>query len=225
LKAFLDDFIKTHGIGTSFGNTVMRRYLKEAKYVRNATEANELKKFQATLPYFKKYSAQYNLDYLLMAAQGYQESRLDQSVRSRVGAVGVMQVMPSTAASAPVKVPGIETEENNIHAGARLMHFLIEDHFNEPGLDLLNRMLFAIASYNAGPAKIARCRTLAKDMGYDPNKWFNNVEVAAAKVIGRETTQYVANIYKYYVCYRLAGETHLRRREAEKKAAKKSSAP
>ena len=200
LKAFLDEFIKTHGIGTSFGNTVMRRYLKDAKYVRNATEVSEMKKFQATVPYFKKYSAQYNLDYLMMAAQGYQESRLDQSVKSQVGAVGIMQVMPSTAASAPVKIPNIETEENNIHAGARLMHFLIEDHFNEPGLDLRNRMLFAIASYNAGPAKIARCRTLAKNMGYDPNKWFNNVEVAAAKVIGRETTQYVANVYKYYVC-------------------------
>jgi membrane-bound lytic murein transglycosylase MltF len=225
LKAFLDDFIKTHGIGTSFGNTVMRRYLKQAKYVRNATEVNELKKFQATLPYFKKYSTQYNLDYLLMAAQGYQESRLDQSVKSQVGAVGIMQVLPSTAASAPVKIPNIETEENNIHAGARLMSFLIEDHFNEPGLDLRNRMLFAMASYNAGPGKIARCRTLARDMGYDPNQWFNNVEVAAAKVIGRETTQYVANIYKYYVCYRLAGDTQLRRQEAQKKAGKNSSAP
>jgi membrane-bound lytic murein transglycosylase MltF len=221
LKAFLDGFIKTHGLGTAFGNTVMRRYLKEAKYVRNATEVSELRKFQATLPYFKKYSAQYNLDYLMMAAQGYQESRLDQSVKSRVGAVGIMQVLPSTAASAPVKIPNIETEENNIHAGARLMNFLIEDHFNEPGLDLRNRMLFAMASYNAGPGKIARCRTLAKDMGYDPNQWFNNVEVAAAKVIGRETTQYVANIYKYYVCYRLAGETSLRRQEAAKKAVKK----
>ena len=136
LKAFLDDFIKTHGVGTSFGNTVMRRYLKEAKYVRNATEVNEMKKFQATLPHFKKYSQKYNLDYLMMAAQGYQESRLDQSVKSQVGAVGIMQVLPSTAASAPVKIPNIETEENNIHAGARLMHFLIEDHFNEPGLDL-----------------------------------------------------------------------------------------
>ena len=220
LKAFLDDFIQTHGIGTSFGNTVMRRYLKEAKYVRNAMEENEMRKFQVTLPYFKKYSAQYNLDYLMMAAQGYQESRLDQSVMSKVGAVGIMQVMPSTAASTPVKIPNIETEENNIHAGMRLMHFLIEDHFDEPGLDAQNRLLFAIASYNAGPTKIGRCRTLAKDMGYDPNKWFNNVEVAAAKVIGRETTQYVANIYKYYVCYRLAGNTYQRRQEAAKKAGK-----
>jgi membrane-bound lytic murein transglycosylase MltF len=221
LKAFLDDFLKTHGIGTSFGNTVARRYLKDAKYVRNATEVSELKKFQATVPHFKEYAAKYNLDYLMLAAQGYQESRLDQSVKSKVGAVGIMQVMPSTAASSPVKIPNINKEENNIHAGARLMNFLIEDHFNEPGLDLQNRMLFATASYNAGWAKIARCRTLAKEMGYDPNKWFNNVEVAAAKVIGRETTQYVANIYKYYVCYRLAGETNLRRQGAKKKAVKK----
>jgi membrane-bound lytic murein transglycosylase MltF len=130
-------------------------------------------------------------------------------------------VMPSTAATPPVNIKNIETEENNIHAGMRLMHYLIEDHFNEPGLNVLNKMLFAIASYNAGPAKIERCRTLAKNMGYDPNVWFNNVEVAAAKVIGRETTQYVANIYKYYVSYRLAGETQQRRREAEKKAAPK----
>ncbi len=127
LKAFLDDFIKTHGIGTAFGNALMRRYLKEAKYVRNATEVCEMKKFQATLPYFKKYSEEYNLDYLMMAAQGYQESRLDQRAKSQVGTVGIMQVMPSTAASPPVKIPNIETEENNIHAGARLMHFLIED--------------------------------------------------------------------------------------------------
>jgi membrane-bound lytic murein transglycosylase MltF len=216
MKAFLDEFIKTHGIGTAFGNTVMRRYLKEAKYVRNATEVGELKKLQATLPHFKNYSAKYNLDYLLMAAQGYQESRLDQSAKSQVGAVGIMQVMPSTAATPPVNIKNIETEENNIHAGMRLMHYLIEDHFNEPGLDVRNRMLFAMASYNAGPGKIARCRTLAKNMGYDPNQWFNNVEIAAAKLIGRETTQYVANIYKYYVCYRLAGETMQRRREAEK---------
>jgi membrane-bound lytic murein transglycosylase MltF len=221
LKAFLDGFIKTHGMGTAFGNTVLRRYLKDAKYVRNATEESEMQKFRANVPHFKKYSAQYNLDYLLMAAQGYQESRLDQSAKSQVGAVGIMQVMPSTAATPPVNIKNIETEENNIHAGMRLMHYLIEDHFNEPGLDVRNRMLFAMASYNAGPGKIARCRTLAKNMGYDPNVWFNNVEVAAAKVIGRETTQYVANIYKYYVSYRLAGETQERRQEAAKKAAKK----
>jgi membrane-bound lytic murein transglycosylase MltF len=218
LKQLLDGFIKTHGAGTAFGNTVLRRYLKDAKYVRNATEENELKKFRATLPHFQKYSRQYNLDLLLLAAQGYQESRLDQSARSHVGAVGIMQVMPSTAASPPVKVPNIESEENNIHAGARLLHFLIQDYFNEPGLDMRNRMIFAMASYNAGAGKITRCRGLAQKMGYDPNQWFNNVEVAVAKVVGRETTQYVANIYKYYVAYRLAGAVQAIRKEAIKKA-------
>jgi membrane-bound lytic murein transglycosylase MltF len=204
LKAFLDDFIRTHGVGTAFGNTLVRRYLKDAKYIKNAREPAEMKKFHATAPFFKKYAADYNFDYLLLVAQGYQESRLDQSVKSHVGAVGIMQVMPSTAASAPVKIPDIHTEENNIHAGVRMIHFLVNDYFNEPGLDQLNRTLFAIAAYNAGPAKIARCRKLASEMGYDPNRWFGNVEVAVAKVVGRETTQYVANIYKYYVAYRMA---------------------
>ncbi len=217
LKAFLDDFIKTHGVGTAFGNTVLRRYLKEAKYVRNATQENELQKLRETVPYFQKYSKQYELDYLLMAAQGYQESRLDQSVKSPVGAIGIMQVMPATASSPPVSIPNVETEENNIHAGARLMHYLIQDYFNEPGLSPLNRQLFAIAAYNCGPGNVKRCRTLAKNMSLDPNVWFNNVEVAAAKIIGRETTQYVGNIYKYYVCYRLAFATQRRRGATEKK--------
>ncbi|MBI4893454.1 MAG: transglycosylase SLT domain-containing protein [Acidobacteria bacterium] len=213
LKAFLDGFMKTHAYGTAFGSTVVRRYLTDMKYVRNATEEFEMKRFRATLPHFQKYSKQYDLDVLLMAAQGYQESRLDQSVKSPVGAIGIMQVMPKTAAGAPVKIPNITTEANNIHAGAKLLHYLIEDHFNEPGLDRFNRMLFAIASYNAGPARIAQCRTLAKKLNLDPNKWFNNVEVAAGKIIGRETTQYVANIYKYYVCYRMALEIQKDREE------------
>jgi membrane-bound lytic murein transglycosylase MltF len=224
LKALLDDFLKTHGVGTSFGNTLMRRYLKDTKYVRNATEPSEMGKFRATVPIFQKYASKYDFDVLLMVAQGYQESRLDQKVKSQVGAVGIMQVMPSTAASAPVKIPNIDTEENNIHAGVRMIHFLVNDYFNEPGLDKFNRTLFGIAAYNAGPAKIARCRDLATKMGFDRNKWFNNVEVATAKVVGRETTQYVANIYKYYLAYRISRETQSRKKEAIKKAAGASPA-
>ena len=224
LKALLDDVIKTHGVGTAFGSTLLRRYLKDARYVRNATEANEMKKFRATSPIFRKYADKYNLEFLLMVAQGYQESRLDQSAKSSVGAVGIMQVMPSTAATPPVSIRNIHDIENNIHAGMRLMNFLIEDHFNETGLDRINRTLFAIAAYNAGPARITRCREMAKEMGYDPNRWFGNVEVAVAKVVGRETTQYVANIYKYYIAYRMARETLTRRDEAVGKASGKGGA-
>jgi membrane-bound lytic murein transglycosylase MltF len=218
LKAFLDDFLKTHGVGTSYGNTLLRRYLKETKYIHNATDPAEMEKFRATEPFFKKYAAQYGFDYLLLGAQGYQESRLDQSVKSPVGAIGIMQVMPSTAASSPVSVPNINTVENNIHAGVRMIHFLVNDYFNQPELDQLNRTLLAIAAYNAGPARISRCRDLATKMGYDRNKWFGNVEVATAKVVGRETTQYVANIYKYYLAYRMAAGNRERRREAITKA-------
>jgi membrane-bound lytic murein transglycosylase MltF len=210
-KAFLDEFIQTHGVGTSFGNTVMRRYLKDTKYIKNARDAAEMKKFRATAPMFTKYAKQYGLDALLLLAQGYQESGLDNRVKSRVGAIGIMQVMPSTAAAAPVKIANIRTEDANIHAGVRLIHFLVEDYFKEDGLNDLNRTLFAIAAYNAGPAKITRCRQLAKDMGFDPNIWFGNVEVATAKLVGRETTQYVANIYKYYVAYRMAWQVRERR--------------
>jgi len=186
--------------------------------VRNSSAPDEMKKFRETLPVFQKYAGKYEFDVLLLAAQGYQESRLDQTVKSPVGAVGIMQVMPSTAASPPVKIPNVNTEENNIHAGVRMLHFLVKDYFNEPGLDKLNRTLFGIAAYNAGPAKISRCRDLAEKMGYDRNKWFGNVEVATAKVVGRETTQYVANVYKYYLAYRMASATQLRRTDALKKA-------
>src|SRR5262249_23145877 len=158
--------------------------------VKNARDAAEMKKFRATAPIFKKYASDYDLDYLLLVAQGYQESGLDNTVKSRVGAVGIMQVLPSTAASAPGKIQNVQTEEKHIHAGVRLIHYLLNDYFEEPGLDQFNRTLFAIGAYNAGPAKIGRCRQLAKDMGYDPNKWFGNVEVAVAKLVGREATQY-----------------------------------
>lgn len=156
----------------------------------------------------------------MLIAQGYQESRLDQKAKSRVGAVGIMQMLPSTAASSPVKLSNIENEDNNIHAGSRLMSYLIEDYFDDPEIDHRNRMLLAMAAYNAGPAKITRCRKLAKEMGFDPNVWFGNVEVAVAKVVGRETTQYVANIYKYYVAYQLVQENRQIRDDARKDAVK-----
>ena len=218
-KAFVDEFLETHRMGTSFGNTVMNRYLKEAKYVRNATDAHELKKFAETAAVFKKYASQYDLPHLLLVAQAYQESRLDQSVKSPAGAVGIMQIKPSTAADAPVRIPDISTVDANVHAGARLLRYLIDDYFNEPGLDRLNKGLFAFAAYNAGPAKIRKLRVEAKEMGYDPNIWFGNVEVAVAKRVGRETTQYVANIYKYYLAYRMASEMNSQRRSPAKSGA------
>ena len=118
-----------------------------------------------------------------------------------------MQLRPSTAADPNIGIPDIENLENNIHAGAKYLRFLLDRYFADPGIDRLNQGLFAFAAYNAGPARVARLRQEAESVGLDPDVWFDSVEVIAAKQIGRETVQYVSNIYKYYVAYRLIADT------------------
>jgi membrane-bound lytic murein transglycosylase MltF len=204
LKQLLDEFVRTHGAGTSFGNTVLRRYLRDTKWVKNSTTSAEMKKFQNYVQYFKKYADQYDFDYLLLAAQGYQESMLNQNLRSPRGAVGVMQVMPQTAAAKPINIPEISTPENNIHAGAKVLRSIQDTYFKDENLDPINKTLITFAAYNAGPTRISRLRKQAADEGLDGNKWFGNVELAVAKDVGQETVRYVANIYKYYVAYNLA---------------------
>jgi membrane-bound lytic murein transglycosylase MltF len=212
LKEAIDDFIKNHRMGTLFGNMTLQKYFKNTKWVKNSTSADEMAKFQRTIELFKKYAAQYDFDWLMLAAQGYQESRLDQSVRSPVGAIGVMQVMPTTAAG--LEVGDINEIDANINAGAKYMRQILGTYFKDAQLDSLNRNLFAFASYNAGPSRIARLRKEAAKRGLDPNVWFDNVERVAAEKIGRETVTYVSNIYKYYVAYTLTLEQRTAREHA-----------
>ncbi len=203
LVAELNPFIKSNGVGTLFGNAILRKYLKSARFVKNATSEVERKKFESLIELFRKYSGQYDLDYLLMMAQGYQESRLDQAAKSHVGAIGVMQVMPQTAGD--LKVGDISKVEPNIHAGVKYIRFMIDQYFgDEPKIDRLNKGLFAFAAYNCGPGRLRQLRREATQRGLDANVWFNNVERVAGERIGRETVQYVSNIYKYYIAYTLA---------------------
>ncbi len=206
LKKTVNAFVKKNKKGTLMGNIIFKRYLKNTKYVKNSLSDEELAKFEATIDLFQKYSSQYDFDWLILAALGYQESGLDQSVRSHVGAVGVMQVMPSTASDPKVNIPNIEEVEPNIHAGVKYLHFLHHRYFRDSAVDELNQWLFTFAAYNAGPARVRRLRKEATEIGLDPNIWFRNVEIVAAKRIGRETVQYVSNIYKYYAAYRLLTE-------------------
>ncbi|MFQ5759779.1 MAG: transglycosylase SLT domain-containing protein, partial [Acidiferrobacterales bacterium] len=206
LEAMANEFVKSHKKGTLLGNILYKRYLRNNKWVRNSLTGVNLKRFKDTVAFFKKYAGQYDFDWLMLAAQAYQESGLDQSKRSPVGAIGVMQILPSTAADRNVNIPNIEQLENNIHAGAKYMRFLHERYFAKDELGELNRHLFAFAAYNAGPARVARLRKEATALGLNPNEWFDNVEVVAAKRIGRETVQYVSNIYKYYIAYRLVAD-------------------
>jgi membrane-bound lytic murein transglycosylase MltF len=206
LKQLVDEFVSSHGLGTSFGNTLLRRYLQNTKWIRNSTSPQEMKKFQTYVELFKKYAGDYDFDYLMIVAQAYQESLLDQSRRNPSGAVGIMQVIPKYAAASPINIPNVGTVADNIHAGVKMLRNIEDTYFNDPKIDHLNKTLLVFASYNAGPNRIVKLRAKAADLGLDPNVWFGNVELVAGKEIGQETVTYVSNIYKYYVAYKLAME-------------------
>ena len=211
LREMVDGFVSRNRKGTLLGNVLFKRYLQNTSFVTSSLGESELEKFRNTIELFKKYAGQYGFDWLMVAAQGYQESALDQSKRSHAGAIGVMQLLRSTARDPGVNIPNIEVLEDNIQAGVKYLRLIADHYFDEEDLDPLNRSLFSFAAYNAGPTRISRLRKEAERMGLDPNKWFRNVEVVAAREIGRETVQYVSNIYKYYVSYRLLLERRDRR--------------
>jgi membrane-bound lytic murein transglycosylase MltF len=215
LATGLNAIIAEYGLGTMFGNVMQKRYLESTKYVRSATSEAARKKFQEVVELFKKYADQYDVDYLLMAAQGFQESGLDHSVQSPVGAVGVMQVMPATGEE--LKVGDVRQLEPNIHAGVKYLRFIVDEYYKDEPMTRLDKGLFALASYNAGPRRISQLRREAEKRGLDPNVWFGNVEQIVSERIGRETVTYVSNIHKYYVAYRLLVE------EQERRAAAKES--
>jgi len=217
LRTALNKFMGKNGLGTAFGNTVERRYLQDTKYVKNAASEAERKKFMAVIDLFRKYSDKYSIDFLLMAAQGYQESQLNQNVRSHVGAIGIMQIMPATAQT--MRVGDVTQIEPNIHAGIKLMRYMSDSLFVDEQVDPLNKALITLAAYNCGPGRIKGLRKETARRGLDPNVWFGNVEQVVSARIGRETTNYVSSIYKYYVAYRLVVEEN-ERRTASKESAK-----
>jgi membrane-bound lytic murein transglycosylase MltF len=209
LKAAINRFMGEYGLGSAFGNQVERRYLSNTTYARNAASQAERKKFLAVVQLFRKYSERYDVDFLLMAAQGYQESRLDHSARSPVGAIGIMQIMPATGKE--LNVGDITRLEPNIHAGVKYVRQILDANFKDEPMDRLNQALFTFASYNAGAGRIRQLRREAATHGLDPNVWFGNVEQTTSERIGRETVSYVGNIYKYYVAYRLVVDENERR--------------
>lgn len=217
LKEVVNVFIKSHRKGTLMGNILLKRYLDNTKWVCNPGNEKELKRFREVVEFFKEYGEKYNFDWLMLVSLAYQESRIDQSKRSPAGAIGVMQLLPSTAADPNVNIPDIKKLDKNIHAGVKYLRFINDRYFEKEPMDFLNKMLFSFASYNAGPAKVARLRKEASKRGLDPNVWFRNVEIIAARRIGRETVQYVGNIYTYYIAYQFIEDTLYRKEELKKR--------
>ena len=221
LKGVVDGFVRRHRKGTTFGNVLLQQYQQRPRSVLPVTSGTSLRRFEQMVTIFRKYGQRYNIDPLLAMAQGYQESRLDQKVRSPVGAIGVMQLMPATGAQ--MKVGDVENLEPNIHAGVKYLRHVEDTYFGEPGLDSLVKGFFAFASYNAGPNRIQALREETRRRGLDPNRWFGNVEYVVAERVGREPVTYVSNIFKYYVAYQrmaLAEQQRAAAREAVQPAAR-----
>jgi membrane-bound lytic murein transglycosylase MltF len=195
----------------------LKQYMSRVKQIKNSAGGEEWKRFEETLALFEKYGQKYNFDPLMLAAQGFQESNLNQGAKSPVGAIGVMQVMPDTGKE--LKVGDINTIEPNIHAGVKYMDQLMTKYFPDANFTGNNRTLFAFASYNCGPGNVSKMRKEAVKRGFDPDQWFNHVEVVTAQKIGMETTTYVRNIFKYYVSYKLQLEAQEAARKAREQVA------
>jgi len=206
LAAAINSFARDHRQGTLIGNVLINRYMENLDWVRNSSADESVERLRPLLEHFRSSAAENGLEPLMLAAQAYQESELDHSKESPAGAVGIMQIKPSTAADRNVGIDDISSPADNIRAGARYMRFLMDRYFSEPEMGEVQQWLFALAAYNAGPARIQRLRNLAAAEGHDPNLWLDNVELIAARKIGRETVRYVRNVFKYYVAYRLAWE-------------------
>ncbi|MEM9397600.1 MAG: lytic transglycosylase F [Pseudomonadota bacterium] len=218
LQASVNRFIKENRAGTLIGNILIKRYVKNFDWAENSLAEDDYRRFNDLQHLFERYGERYGVDSLFAAAQGFQESRLDQSVRSAAGAVGVMQLLPATAADKHVAIDNIDEVEPNIHAGIKYMDFLRDRYYSDPAISDVNRFLLSLAAYNAGPGRMIGMRRRAEAAGYDPNIWFDNVELIAAKEIGRETVQYVSNIYRYYLTYLMVANKELEHAAARRQA-------
>ncbi|WP_047045662.1 lytic transglycosylase F [Vibrio mexicanus] len=202
LQKTVNDYLRSAKSGTLLGNVIYGKYITDTRWLKRALNPDQIAKLESLSSIFSEYSNQYEFDSLMMAAQGFQESGLDQSKVSHKGAVGVMQVLPSTAKDPNVNIPDIYKVENNIHAGIKYMRFIKDRYFDDEEIKPDDQVYFTLAAYNAGPANIRKMRRLATKHGYDPNVWFKNVEIITRRNIGREPVHYVANINRYFVIYK-----------------------
>ncbi|WP_426751878.1 transporter substrate-binding domain-containing protein [Myxococcus sp. Y35] len=174
LREFLDGFVKKTYRGVEY-NMTRRRYFEGR---RNQPPPTSIATAEGRIsPYddlVQSYSARYGLDWRLMVAQMFQESRFDPKARSFVGAQGLFQVMPVTGKE--LGFQKLEDPEQGIHAGVKYMHQMLGRV--APEIPFKQRLRFALASYNAGLGHVLDARRLAQEQGLDPNKWFGNVEKA-----------------------------------------------
>ena len=163
---------------------------------------------------FQKYAPTARLDWRLMAAQCYQESCFDPRAHSWAGACGLMQIMPSTAASLGLGSGDLYNPEKNIAASARYMAMLMNDFHDVT--TMYDRICFALASYNGGKSHIRDAMALARKHGKSDKRWqdvkffvlnlakaeyYTDPVVKAGYMRGTETSSYVDRIMKRWMEY------------------------
>jgi membrane-bound lytic murein transglycosylase F len=213
LQEALDAFIAREYRGT-FYNVTRAKYFKSPKRIRSAALESPART-GALSPYdelVRRFASQYGLDWRLLVAQMFTESRFDPRARSWVGARGLMQVMPRTGRELGFR--DLEEPSTGIHAGVKYMDWLGQRF--EPGLDRETRLWMSLAAYNAGLGHVQDARLLARELGLDPAQWFGNTERAMGLLSrpeharkarfgycrGTEPVQYVLNIRERFEAYR-----------------------
>ncbi|WP_415713800.1 transglycosylase SLT domain-containing protein [Maridesulfovibrio sp.] len=196
----LNAFVKTVRKGTLLGNIYLKKYYSDVKFIENPLdETKEIENFSAYTPIFKKYAAMYGLDWRLVAALAYQESGFNHEARSRVGAVGIMQIMPMLTKDKRLGIKNINDLENNIHIGVKYLALLRDRYYPADAIpNETERLRFALASYNAGPGRIRNARKIATKLGFHDDIWFHNTEYGTMQLVGMEPVRYVSNINMYY---------------------------
>lgn len=211
LEKRLNAFAKDAAVGTLLGNIVFKRYLRNTDWLKKALSDNRKTRIAELAGHFHKYGDQFKIDWLLLASLAFKESRFDQNAKGPTGAIGIMQIKPSTARSDIVGVDDVSNVDGNVHAAAKYLRYLADTYFPGDQISDLDRILFALASYNAGPNRIAGVRKKTKD----PNVWFGSVEHSVSQEVGMIPVRYVLNIFEYYIAFQLAEQGNEQRREAQ----------
>ncbi len=198
----LDAFVAQARKGTLLGNVLLKRYLGSTRWIEHPTDDAGRARLEQYAAWIRAAADEHGFDWVRIAAQCFQESRLDPEARSDAGAVGLMQLLPSTARDMGCEDP--LDPEQSLRAGVRYQAWLREHYFSDPGLEEVERTNLVLAAYNAGPGRVRRWREAAPDRGLDPDRWRGHVELLALEDVGVQPLHYVDNIEKYYVAYTLA---------------------
>jgi membrane-bound lytic murein transglycosylase MltF len=202
----LNRFIEKNRKGSHLGNILYNRYYRNSRWIKQPHLFHTMDPFPGVFKFMQLYGEQYQFNPLLLLAVAYKESKLDQTNTSPKGAVGIMQLMPGTAADPNVGIKNIHDLENNIHAGVKYLNHLKTQYFDHPAISREDRFFLTLAAYNAGPDRIMKLRRITRKNGGNPDKWFFHVEKTAAQMIGQEVVEYVADVYKYFIAYQLQAD-------------------